>query len=146
MTEADFVASNDAVPLRSEAVSETSRLEVALPAPAVRSGCRLSHFLPAWMGAPQSVHTKVSRGFHWTWLSTPSALHLPRYTQTRPDLLLPIQDWVSKGVIYPVPSQPCFQSRVFTVPWPDGRSPRIIIDLSTFNGYAHAAPHAALYA
>ena len=67
-------------------------------------------------------------------------LHLPRYTQTRSNLLLPIQDWVSKGVIYPVPDQPCFQSCVFTVPRLDGRPPQIIIDLSTLNGYVHAPP------
>ena len=31
--------------------------------------------------------------------------------------------------------QPCFQSRIFTVPRPDGRPPRIIIDLSPLNPF-----------
>ena len=98
-------------------------------------GARLSSFAPAWIGAPSSVRTTVTRGFHWTWLLLPRPLRPPFFTQTRPDLL-PVQDWVEKGVIYPVPNQPCFQSRIFTVPrpdCPDGRLPRIIIDLSPLN-------------
>ena len=40
-----------------------------------------------------------------------------------------------KGVIYPVPLQLCFQSRIFTVPRPDGIPPRLIIDLSPLNPF-----------
>ena len=45
---------------------------------------------------------------------------------------------MEKGVIYPVPTQPCFQSRIFTVRRQDGRTPRIKIDLSSLNQYVHA--------
>ena len=98
-------------------------VEVDSPADLSRFGGRLSFFAPAWVAAPQSVRTIVSRGFHWTWLDRPPRLRPPTFTQSLPDLTLPVQDWVTKGVVYPVPHQPCFQSRIFTVPRPDGRPP-----------------------
>ena len=110
-------------------------VEVDSPADLSRSGGRLTFFAPAWVAAPQSIRTIVSRGFHWTWLDQPPRLRPPTFTQSLPDLSLPVQDWVTKGVIYPVPHQPCFQSRIFTVPRPDGRPPRIIIDLSPLNPF-----------
>ena len=110
-------------------------VEVDSPADLSRFGGRLSFFAPAWVAAPQSVRTIVSRGFHWTWLDRPPRLRPPTFTQSLPDLTLPVQDWVAKGVVYPVPHQPCFQSRIFTVPRPDGRPPRIIIDLSPLNPF-----------
>ena len=102
-------------------------IEAGSPAAPSRSGGRLTRFASAWVAAPPSIQTIVRRGFHWTWLSRPPRLRPPSYSQSRPDLLLPVQDWVAKGVVYPVPHQPCFQSRIFTVPRPDGRPPRIII-------------------
>ena len=39
-----------------------------------------------------------------------NSLRPPSFSQSRLDLLLPVQEWVAKGVIYPVPLQPCFQS------------------------------------
>ena len=98
-------------------------IEVDSPADLSRSGARLTFFAPAWVAAPQSIRTIVTRGFHWTWLDRPPILRPPGFTQSRPDLSLPVQDWVTKGVIYPVPPQSCFQSRIFTVPRPDGRPP-----------------------
>ena len=110
-------------------------VEVDSSADLSRSGARLTFFAPAWVAAPQSIRTIVTRGFHWTWLDRPPRLRPPSFTQSHPDLSLPVQDWVTKGVIYPVPPQPCFQSRIFTVPRPDGRPPRIIIDLSPLNPF-----------
>ena len=49
-------------------------------------------FAPAWVGAPQQVLTSISRGFHRMWLDTPPCHVPPRFTQTRPDLLIPVQD------------------------------------------------------
>ena len=91
-------------------------IEAGSPAAPSRSGGRLTLFAPTWVAAPPSIQTIVRRDFHWTWLDRPSRLRPPRYSQSRPDLLLPVQDWVAKGVVYPVPHQPCFQSRIFTVP------------------------------
>ena len=110
-------------------------IEADSPAAPSRSGARLTQFAPAWVAGPPSIRTIVQRGFHWTWLGCPLRLRPPSFSQSRPDLLLPVQDWVTKGVIYPVPLQPCFQSRIFTVPRPDGRPPRLIIDLSPLNPF-----------
>ena len=98
-------------------------IEADSPAAPSRSGARLTFFAPAWVAAPPSIQTIVRRGFHWTWFGRPPRLRPPSYSQSRPDLLLPVQDWVAKGVVYPVPHQPCFQSRIFTVPRPDERPP-----------------------
>ena len=113
-------------------------IEVGSQAYLSRSGARLALFAPAWVAAPPLIRTIVTRGFHWTWLGRPPRLRPPSFSQSRPDLLLPVQDWVTKGVVYPVPPQPCFQSRTFTVPRPDGRPPRLIIDLSPLNPFIQA--------
>ena len=110
-------------------------IEAGSPADPSRSGVRLTHFAPAWVAAPPSIRTIVQRGFHWTWLGRPPSLRPPSFSQSRPDLLLPVQEWVTKGVIYPVPLHLCFQSRIFTVPRPDGRPPSLIIDLSPLNPF-----------
>ena len=110
-------------------------IEADSPAAPSRSRARLTLFAPAWVAAPPSIQTIVKRGFHWTWLDRPPRLRPPSFSQSRLDLLLPVQDWVAKGVIYPVPHQPCFQSRIFTVPRPDGRPPRLIINLSPLNPF-----------
>ena len=67
-----------------------------------------------------------------TWHLKPPPLQQPP-TATSPNdlrpLLLPL---ITKGVIKEVPSQPCYPSRVFTVPKPQGGK-RLIINLSSLN-------------
>ena len=82
-------------------------------------------------------HT-VWRGFHWTWASDPPAIRFPSATQRQPYLRDPILDWIAKGVVVPVPDQPCFLSRLFAVPRSDNWPPRLIIDLSRLNEYVVA--------
>ena len=70
----------------------------------------------------------------------PPPLCLPSTTQHQPALRNPILDWVRKGVVVPIPPQPCFLSHLFAVPRPDNRPPRLIIDLSRLNQYVFAPP------
>ena len=125
--------------------------EVPLPVPppplegpgdsdAIRSGWQLARFARRWSDAPSLPATTVRQGFHWTWASDPPALRFSSTTQRQPDLREPILDWVTKGVVVPVPDQPCFLSRLFAVPRPDNRPPRLIIDLSRMNYYIVAPP------
>ena len=106
----------------------------------IRSGGQLARFATKWTGAPPLPATTVRRGFHWSWVADPPPLCLPSSTQHQPALRDPILDWVRKGVVSPVPPQPCFLSRLFAVPRPDNRPPRLIIDLSRLNQYVFAPP------
>ena len=101
---------------------------------------QLARFAPRWSDAPSLPATTVWRGFHWTWASDPPALRFPSSTQRQPDLREPILDLVTKGVVVPVPDEPCFLSRLFAVPRPDNRPPRLIIDMSRLNDYIVAPP------
>ena len=123
--------------------------EVPLPVPppplggpgdAIRSGGQLARFAPRWSGAHYLPATTVRRGFHWTWASNPPALCFPSTTQRQPVLRELILDWVTKRVVVPVPDQPCFLSRLFAVPRPDNRPPRLVIVLSRLNDYIVAPP------
>ena len=97
----------------------------------IRSGGQLARFAAKWTGAPRLPATTARRGFHWSWVSIPPSLCLPSTTQHQPALRDPILDWVCKGVVAPVPPQPCFLSHLFAVPHPDNRPPRLIINLSS---------------
>ena len=97
-------------------------------------GQRLWYFRHKWMEAPRDVQIAVSRGYHWGWLEKPPALTLPSSTQSQPHLSSLIQEWVNMKAIYPVPPQPCFLSRIFTVPKSNG-SLRLVLDLSLLNSY-----------
>lgn len=92
-----------------------------------------------WKKAPKLVWNTVKRGFHWKWVSKPPPLFIPTKTQHEKHLVKLVQDWVLKGVIYPVQNQPCFLSRIFTVPKKD-HSLRLIIDLSLLNQYVRSPP------
>ena len=106
----------------------------------IRSGGQLARFAAKWTGAPPLPATTVRRGFHWSWVADPLPLCLPSTTQHQPALRDPILDWVRKGVVIPVPPQPCFLSHLFAVPRPDNRPLRLIIDLSRLNQYIFS-PH-----
>ena len=73
-------------------------------------------------------------------VSKSPALCFPSTTQRQLDFREPILDWVTKGVVVPVLDQPCFLSRLFAVPLPDNRHPRLIIDLSRLNEYIVSPP------
>lgn len=90
------------------------------------------HFAPEWINAPNSLYTTVRRGYHWEWEERPPPLKLPTHTQRQSHLTDLIKDWVIQGVVYPVPNQLCYLSRIFTVPKKD-ESLRLIIDLSGLN-------------
>ena len=133
------------------AQASTARIHVRPPNPLtnpkglgggadIRSGGQLARFAAKWTGAPPLPATTVPRGFHWSWVADPPPLCLPSSTQHQPALRDPILDWVRKGVVSPVPPQPCFLSRLFAVPRPDNRPPRLIIDLSRLNQYVFAPP------
>ena len=95
---------------------------------------RLRQSLPHWHFASLMVRRIIRRGLSWAWLHKPPPLQYPPFATCPSDfwpLLVPI---LKKGVIKEVPLQPCFSSRIFTVPKPQGGS-RLIIDLSTLNLY-----------
>ena len=100
-----------------------------------RSYGQLARFAHKWAGAPHLQATTVLQRFHCKWILEPPALHLPSFTQHQPDLLMPVQNWhwVRKGVVAPVPAQPCFLSCLFSVSHPDGCPPCLIIDMSRKN-------------
>ena len=122
-------------PTVAAAMSLKPPREAAVDGDVIRSGGQLALFAPKWTRAPPLPATTVRRGFHWAWASDPPPLQLPSSTQRQPHLLEPIQDWVKKGVVVPVPRQPCFLSHLFAVPRPDGCPPRLIIDLSRLNQF-----------
>ena len=103
------------------------------------TGAQLKVFVTRWKKAPKLVWNTVKRGFHWKWVSKPPPLFIPTKTQHEKHLVKLVQDWVLKGVIYPVQNQPCFLSRIFTVPKKD-HSLRLIIDLSLLNQYVRSPP------
>ena len=61
-------------------------------------------------------------------------VQFPNYTSSNPTLLKLVNKMLHKGAIYEAPHQRCFQSRIFSVPKPDG-SDRLILDLSILNKY-----------
>ena len=78
---------------------------------------RLCQSLSQWHFVPLRVRHIIGRCLSWTWHRKPPPLqHLLqlRAPAISGPLLLPL----AKGVIKEVPSQPCYPSRVFTVPKP----------------------------
>lgn len=78
---------------------------------------------------------------HWKWRqdTKPPKLSFPTPQQPTPDLSAQVQTLVEKGVVYQVPRQRCYQSRIFLVPKKDG-SKRLILDLSRLNEFIDC-PH-----
>jgi len=63
----------------------------------------------------------------------PPALKLPVHdSNPRPELLPLVEDFHSKGIVELVEDQPCYLSRIFSVPKASGGS-RLVIDLSLLN-------------
>ena len=88
--------------------------------------------VPLSVACPLRVRRIIRRGLSWAWFRKPPALLQPP-PATCPSnlwpLLLPL---ITKGVIREVPSQPCYPSRVFSVPKPQGGK-HLIIYLSSLN-------------
>ena len=112
----------------------------AVRAAPARSGAILQSYADRWSSAPSLLKTTVRRGYHWEWTGSPPPLALPSFTQSQPHLHAPIQEFLQKGIIALVPHQPCYLSRIFTVPRKDGGNPRIIIDLSQLNSHITVPP------
>ena len=77
---------------------------------------RLRQSLSQWHFAPLRVRSIIRRSLSWAWFCKPPALLQPPPATCPSDLwplLLPL---ITKGVIREVPSQPCYPSRVFSVP------------------------------
>ena len=81
---------------------------------------------------PLRVRRIIGRGLTWKWLRKPLPLQ-QHPASTCPSNLWPfLTPLISNGVIKEVPPQPCYPSRIFTVPKPQGGK-RLIIDLSALN-------------
>lgn len=86
----------------------------------------------AHLWPPGPVRRLIQTGLTWKWRHHPPRLHLPPPSTTRGPVDPLIADFLTKGVISPVPSQPCLPSPLFTVPKANGKL-RLVLDLSTLN-------------
>ena len=81
---------------------------------------------------PSEGLVNYRKGLSWTWHCRPPPLHHPPAAMCPGDLWLLLLPLITKGVMKENPLQPCFPSRVFTLPKPQ-RGKCLIIDLSSLN-------------
>ena len=91
--------------------------------------------LSLWSQAPPSTKRIISRGLTWKWSAGPSSLKFPSLNGVmKPSLDPLVNDFIRKGAVVKVDPQPCFLSRIFSVPKTPTEE-RLIIDLSNLNKF-----------
>ena len=93
---------------------------------------RLLQAFDNWSFASKRVQRIIKKELTWKWRKKPPALQIPLPSLNQHSLQSHLEHLLSKGVIHEVPMQPCYTSRIFTVPKSNGEE-RLIIDLHTLN-------------
>lgn len=97
-------------------------------------GGRLLAFQEAWKLSSRWQKNIITNGLSWRWVSLPPPLKVPKFSPIKEKLTPFVEKFLNQGVIVKVPSQKCFQSKLFTVPKSSG-SLRPILDLKKLNAF-----------